>query len=247
MHHDLAVLTPEKTVVTYRLAGIGSRAGAHALDVSLMAMILAGGAYAIAAALAIEPGIAALATMVWLTFGPFAYFAIFEALWNGQTPGKKALSIRVRMSDGLPVTAGAALFRNLLRPADFLPALYLAGFLCMFTNQRSQRIGDLAAGTVVTHESRATPRFSASPHHVGLHPFEVAVGDLRGMTADEYAAIKRLCDRFPELPAEIQERNLREVWRPFALRRGVPDLPGVHPIFVMEAVVMRYGRTRGLL
>ena len=61
------------------------------------------------------------------------------------------------------------------------------------------------------------------------------LGDLRGMTQDEYVALKQLCDRFPELPTSVQEKLLRDVWRPIAIRRSIPDLQGVHPIFLAEA------------
>lgn len=76
---------------------------------------------------------------------------------------------------------------------------------------------------------------------------EHAIGDLRGMSVEEYVALKQLCDRFPELPATVQERLLKDVWRPIAMRRAVPDLPGVHPIYLAEATVMKFGRDRGML
>jgi hypothetical protein len=67
------------------------------------------------------------------------------------------------------------------------------------------------------------------------------------MTNDEYVVLRRLADRYPELTPETQERLIREVWRPFAERRGVQEPPNVHPIYSIEAVVMKYGRERGLL
>jgi uncharacterized RDD family membrane protein YckC len=244
--HDFALLTPEKVVVSYRLAGVGSRAYAQIID-SILALALSIGAAIVLSRAIPEPGLQSAMSSIVATFGPFAYFALFESLWSGQTPGKKAMRIRVRMVDGTPVLPSAALFRNLLRPADFFPALYLAGVVAMFANPRSQRIGDLAAGTIVVHEPLALPVFHTSPHMGGEHPLEHAVGDLPGITPEEYAMIKQLCDRFPELPPSVQRQKLEEIWAPFCARRGVPSLPNVHPLNVMEAVVMRYGRTRGLL
>jgi len=245
VNHDYAVLTPEKVVVTYRLAGLGTRASAQLLD-----LIIATGLMIVVVRIlgfALPGGIAELVIGVVVTFGFLGYFSLFEGLWNGQTPGKKASSLRVRMVDGSPVSFSAALYRNLLRPADMLPIAYLVGFVAMFTNEKSQRIGDLAAGTVVVHEPRALPRFSPAPHRFGEHPLEYLIPDLRGMTAEEYFALKRLCDRFPELGAAIQSKTLEDVWEPFARRHGVPPIANVHPVYLMEAIVMKYGRQKSLL
>jgi uncharacterized RDD family membrane protein YckC len=245
VNHDYAVLTPEKVVVTYRLAGLGSRIFAQLLD-----LLIAGGlmiAAIFSLTFILPRGLLDLFVGLIFTFGTLAYFALFEGLWNGQTIGKKSLGLRVRMVDGTPVTFAGAFYRNLLRPADALPIGYLVGFVAMFTNERSQRIGDLAAGTVVVHEPKGMPLFTPAPYKYGEHPFEYLVGDLRGMTIEEYFAIKRLCDRFPELGQDVQARTLSEVWEPFVRRYDIPPIANVHPIYLMEAVVMRYGRQNALL
>ena len=77
------------------------------------------------------------------------YPVLFEIFWRGQTPGKRALGISVINDDLTPVTLGPSLVRNLLRTIDFLPLFYLAGLVTMLSNRRFQRIGDLAAGTLV--------------------------------------------------------------------------------------------------
>jgi hypothetical protein len=117
----------------------------------------------------------------------------------------------------------------------------------MFTTPKSQRIGDLLAGTIVLHERKLEPKFRPAPHTDSLHPLEGSVGELRGMTQEEYWALRRLCDRFPELPRAVQDRLIREVWNPIAYRLKVTSLPNVHPLYLAEAVVMKYGRSHGLL
>lgn len=198
MDQDLTILSPEKTILTYRLAGLGVRVGAHLID-----LILIGGVYYIVFFVLVLAGAVtnmnlAMGLIIFLAAAmPFGYFILLEGLWNGQTVGKKSLGLRVRMSDGTPVTFSAALGRNIMRPADMVPGLYFVGLLAMFTNTRSQRIGDLIANTVVCYEKRGTPQFAIAPHTVGIHPLESHVGDLRGMTQEEYYALRRFCDRFP--------------------------------------------------
>lgn len=83
------------------------------------------------------------------------YPVLFELLARGQTPGKKLLGIAVVNDDLSPVTLGTSLIRNLLRTIDFLPLFYLAGIVTMLTNRRFQRLGDLAAGTLVISISKS--------------------------------------------------------------------------------------------
>jgi uncharacterized RDD family membrane protein YckC len=83
------------------------------------------------------------------------YPVLFEILARGQTPGKKMLGIAVVNDDLSPVTLGTSLVRNLLRTVDFLPLCYLAGLVTMLSNRRFQRLGDLAAGTLVVSISRS--------------------------------------------------------------------------------------------
>jgi len=248
VQNDLAVLSPEKTIITYRLSGFGSRVLAHILDlmiVGVMASIVV--MFASSFVAMIDESIAMAIVLFTFSFSLFIYFILFEGLWNGQTLGKKAVGIRVRMADGLPITFGAALGRNLMRPADMFPGPYFMGLLAMFSTPRSQRFGDLIANTVVIHEKRAAPYFTPAPHTAGIHPLEGHIGDLRGMTIEEYNALRRFADRFPELPAAVQQKLTREVYQPIAAKRGIKPMANVHPIYLAEAAVMKYGREHGLL
>ncbi len=248
---DLVLLSPEKSVLTFRIATIGSRIMAILVDLIVLFAALMG----IMVALAFVMGMSGRAggelfsgvLMVIMSLGPFLYFILFEGLWNGQTIGKKALGIRVRMADGTPITFGAALGRNLLLPADLMPGTGFVGLLAMFTNVKCQRLGDLVANTIVLHERKPEPIFAVAPHVVALHPLESQVGSLQKMTIEEYNALRLLCDRFPELSRDMQQRLMTDVWKPFSQRHELQSFPGVDPVFLAEAVVMRYGRIHGLL
>jgi hypothetical protein len=82
----------------------------------------------------------------------WGYFAFFEIIWKGQTPGKRVAKIRVIHGSGRPINVYEAIGRNLLRVIDGLPGMYGVGIVCMILNNQNRRIGDYVAGTVVVHD-----------------------------------------------------------------------------------------------
>jgi uncharacterized RDD family membrane protein YckC len=158
---NLVIDTPEQIPLEFPLAGIGSRFLALALDTLLQT---AAGLGLGAAALAIgvrgpkmpTRGAWALAILVALWFLlQFGYFALFEALWNGQTPGKRLTHLRVIQDSGRPITVYDAVARNLLRIVDSIPVLYGVAIISALFSAKSKRLGDYVAGTVVVHEKTA--------------------------------------------------------------------------------------------
>ncbi len=157
--------TPEQVELEYSVAGIGSRFVAALLDMlllvafftlELIAMVMVGAAAVASPASAKLSGAAGswlMALVIFLNFVIFwGYFALFEAYWKGQTPGKRVMKLRVIKDSGRQITFFEALARNLVRIVDYLPSLYLIGVITMLCNKRSQRLGDLVAGTLVVHE-----------------------------------------------------------------------------------------------
>lgn len=149
----LEVETADHVVLRYDLAGVGTRGAAGLLDAFLsilMVLALAIVSVIIGAKLPRDMSrqlsgvVAFLILVAWV-----AYFVLLEWLWNGQTIGKRSAGLRVIGPDGEPARFTAVLIRNLLRPIDFLPGAYAVGVAMMFLSPRSQRLGDLAAGTYV--------------------------------------------------------------------------------------------------
>ena len=167
----LIIETPERVPLHFALASIGNRFIAAAIDHAIQA--LAVGLIAIASVILasfsfIERSLSGApkwvyAVMILLLFLIFAgYFAFFEWIWNGQTPGKRWLKLRVIREDGRPITFWEAAVRNLLRSFDMMPIpFYSVGLISVFSTTRDQRIGDMVAGTVVVREREAeAPAFS---------------------------------------------------------------------------------------
>jgi uncharacterized RDD family membrane protein YckC len=84
----------------------------------------------------------------------WGYFAFFEIIWNGQTPGKRLVGIRVIKESGRPITVLEAIGRNIFRAIDMLPSLYVVGIVSMLLNSRNKRLGDFVAGTVLVHDKK---------------------------------------------------------------------------------------------
>ncbi len=155
MRKVLEILTPENVHVEYELAGLGSRFVAFFLDTVLqfllIILVLVGmsiGQMDIQSINYLDPWIVAVGILlVFLIF--FGYFIFFEMLTNGQSPGKKIMKLRVLKQNGEPVGFWESLLRNILRMADFLPALNLIGTILILFTDKYKRVGDFAANTIV--------------------------------------------------------------------------------------------------
>ncbi len=159
----LIIETPERVPLHFALASIGNRFLACAVDHAVQALILfliylvyvfvAESSILFAGGISETPKwvIALLIIFVFLLIS--GYFVFFEWLWNGQTPGKRWMKLRVIREDGRPVTFWEAAVRNLLRTFDMMPApFYSIGLIAVFISEKDQRAGDLIAGTVVVRE-----------------------------------------------------------------------------------------------
>lgn len=156
----LRVETPEHVRLDYELADVGSRLAALLIDMAIIVggLILLAMAYALLRGGGMSLGESLAASVLVLGFFvlQWGYFLLFELLRDGQTPGKRALRLRVLHSTGQPLSVRGSVIRNVLRIVDFQPAMtgVLGGGVIMLTG-RSQRLGDLAADTIVVRDGDA--------------------------------------------------------------------------------------------
>src|SRR5712691_9716473 len=159
---EYSVLTPERVSLQYDIAGIGSRGAAAIVDTVIQSVALLVLFFGLTASAAVGSvfGVGGNALTV-LVLGLFAlallivtagYFMLFEILWNGQTPGKRLVGVRVIRENGYPMRPIDAVIRNLVRLVDWLPGAYGIGVLTMLLNKRAKRLGDFASGTIVVRE-----------------------------------------------------------------------------------------------
>ncbi len=141
------------------------------------------------------------------TFIFLGYYVLFEMIWNGQTPGKRAAGLRVLRDDGTPITITESLLRNILRTIDFLPVLYGVGMIFVLTNRQNKRLGDIAAGTVVIKERLAEELPAAPPTGAAQTEQMAALLPLLSrLTSREEAAVEQFMERRDELGIDVRVR-----------------------------------------
>lgn len=233
----LIIETPERVPLHFALASIGNRFLACAFDHVLQAIplffILKEIITEFLTAGASSASKWYLALLIILGFVILAgYFIIFEWRWNGQTPGKRWLKLRVIREDGRPITFWEAAIRNLLRIFDIQPfPFYSIGLISVFASPRDQRVGDMVAGTVVVREREAeAPTFSqvfdapvldpALRRSFRPVPFTAEVGSL---TAREIEVVETFLRRRFDLPDQAR------AW--MAWRVALPILYKLRPAY----------------
>lgn len=245
------LVTPERIVFQYPLAGPFRRYVAYLLDLFLVSFLVA---------------VAALAIVV-LSFGArssggpilVAYFVLFwgyrgvcEALFNGQTVGKRLLGLRVVSEQGVPITGAQAILRNvvgaldgtvpyLLRP-DLTSLLLLTGLTSMLLTRKFQRLGDLAAGTMVVVEAGRGRSGLLRVNEPGVAsvlpwlPLRVEAGQELARALSDYVRHRA------RLPRGRREEIAEHLARPLRARYGLPaNVPAdlvlcavYHRVFVGE-------------
>jgi len=225
----MAVRTPEHVEIQFLLAGAGNRFLAVLVDLMLQGLLFLGclavlgvGLWAARRALGNMAAVDLRRLALWIFAGvillfflvQWGYFTLFETLWAGQTPGKRALKIRVVREDGRPIGFAEAAIRNLLRVVlDSQPGnLYAVGFVTGMLNARFKRLGDYAAGTVVIRERRqavpaAGPRLRPPPQ-----PTLAQAGPrVRQLTPDEAATLQAYLRRRDELDPQTRSEMARRI------------------------------------
>ena len=125
------------------------------------------------------------------------YNVLFEVLYHGATPGKRALGLRVMNANGTPVGWSGSLIRNLIRFVDSLPGCYAFGCMSVLLSRNFQRLGDLAAGTIVVYQ----PRHALASRLPHVDPVAVKVP----LSLDEQQAIVSFGERASSLNDERAE------------------------------------------
>ena len=248
MPRHVTTVTPENVSIDLELAGFASRCAAAALDellqvAGLIVLLLI---YAVLAAtikfsLVGWPTAVLIVTAFLLWYG---YFVYFETAWNGQTPGKKALRLRVVKYGGTPVDLTCAAVRGLVRVID-ITAL---GLISMLVTPNCQRLGDFAAGTLVVKE-RALWQGGIQqpkPQPMVTYAEDDLVRNVELVTPEQFEITRRFVERSSELNSASKEQLAARIAIPLMQHLGIEDRPGIVYSNLICAIHNRCVRDRGL-
>jgi uncharacterized RDD family membrane protein YckC len=236
----LTITTPEGVELELQLAGLGSRFIAQIVD-----LIIKGLAIALLWFVLSQAGLVGVAIVIPATaLVMFAYDVVFETFSNGRTPGKRAARLRVVRAGGEAVDFMSSAIRNALRLVDGLPTSYVPGIISILATKRNQRLGDLAAGTIVIHEepigapsaAAATPWAQPAwgqPAPPPPPPPPGGVWDVSSVAAEELAAVRSFLERRwtldPSARGQLALQLADALWPKVA---GAP--PGLPPEVFLE-------------
>ena len=246
--------TPESVELEFTLAGIGNRTYALLIDYIVLGLILIGvliawGFLAIQLGEAIENLVGSdrsLQLWLWaiqllITFFIYVgYFVFFETVWQGQTPGKRYVKIRVIRDDGRPVGLQQSTLRALLRPVD---DLFFLGLFLIALTKREKRLGDLVAGTLVIQQEQSvvSANFSVSDEAQTFANQLLVEADLSRLLPEDFAVIREYLQRrramTPQAKTELSRKLAHQIKDIIALEK-VPQ--GISTNLFLEAVYLAY-------
>lgn len=169
------------------------------------------------------PGSWAPALLVLFLFCIYwGYFAFFEIIWKGQTPGKRLAGIRVIKDSGRALNVYEVIGRNLLRAVDWLPGMYATGIVTMMISRRNQRLGDYLVGSIVVHDKREEqirPEWSSSAEQTSAHP------ELSKITPEELVLIETYLQRRHTLELGYRNATAHKIATRITAKTGIDRAP----------------------
>lgn len=262
---QLTIETPEQVAIRFPIAGIGSRFLAVLTDTIVQILVYLVLFFLIFLVISSAPEsfqaiaradeewfIAAIILFYFLLY--WGYYTLFEAFWNGQTPGKKLCKLRVIRDSGRQITLFESMTRNLIRVVDALPSFYAVGIVTMLCNRRNKRLGDFAAGTLVVHErapepalwsgtaSRTITAGAFTPVAVPPAPMvdpnavDLPADAVARLTADDLNVIDHFFARAIDIDIPRRRALAERLAQQMTAKMGIPMPDGVTPERVLESI-----------
>jgi len=239
------------------LAGIGSRFIAVLVDTVLWFIALVvifllisfvGPAIAAFNKLSYQWTVALVIFLIFLF--NWGYFTLFEAFWNGRTPGKKIARIRVIQKSGRPIGLFESMARNFIRYIDQIPSFYAVGVVTMFITKQHQRLGDLAAGTLVVQDREqeaplwgesGSRTFTAASFTPQLAPSEphtrvtLPAAGITKLTAGDLEVLEGFFARRLDMPLDVRQKLAERISAALIAKSGLEVPEGVSVETFLEA------------
>lgn len=239
---DLSLYSSEKLYYRYTLVGLGSRFVAQLIDyliITAVYAVIAFFAFLTVPRMGLPEEVSVYVYVGIILFSFFLnllYFILFETIWNGQTPGKRAAGIRVIRSTGEAVTFSNVLVRNILRIVDLLPATYTIGVLTILISKNRQRVGDMVANTVVIREKEiAEPKVFDT---TGVNPAlaELIKPNIFYVSERDFNLVTNFFTRRNNLSINHANALADDIARKLALKMCIDPPQTGEPVAFLEAV-----------
>jgi uncharacterized RDD family membrane protein YckC len=223
----LTIDTPEQVHLEFVLADIGSRFMAvfadFCIQIILYFVLILIDHWALGGAMfshLSQYQVWVIAVLFFVYFCIYwGYYAAFEALWNGQTPGKRWAGIRVIKETGRPINAFEAIARNILRVVDQIPGIYAVGIVVMLLNSKNRRLGDFVAGTLVVHERKA--KESDLFFNIANKPAEQPLYQVTRLGVAEIELIETFLARRLDIPAHVRQQSAQRIAEMIGSKLGI--------------------------
>ena len=229
----ITIDTPEQIALEFPLAGIGSRFMAMALDTLIQFLLYLAGIFAMIGVAKYAPTFPdwfywlpkswAPALLILFLFCVYwGYFACFEVIWKGKTPGKRVAGIRVIKESGRSLNVYEVIGRNLLRAVDALPFLYGVGIITAMVTRKHQRLGDLLVGSIVVHERKIDKvdlDWSSSAEKTPANP------QVSSISPEELVLIETYLQRRLTLDPAVSDATAYKIATRIAAKTGIPRAP----------------------
>ncbi len=244
--HD-GIVTPEAVLLELPSAGLGSRALAFAVDLGVRAALALGALVALGPVGLVDETAAVVGSIAVVFAALLVYPVLCETLWRGRTPGKAALGLRVVTLEGAPVRFRHAAIRSALGIVDFVVTAGAGAVLAALGTRRAQRLGDLAAGTVVIRDRQA--RTDSQP--VAFHPppgweaWARAI-DVSRLDDETYVLVRTLLLRRRDLRPDVLATRGAALAERVAARVGLAFPPGTDAeAWLVSVAAAHQARTAG--
>jgi uncharacterized RDD family membrane protein YckC len=246
-----SIITPEAVVLELRPGGVASRTLAATLDALAIAVTMVVLYFAAAAAIGDLEGVgAAVLAVVTSLLVVLGWFCVFETLWRGRTPGKAALGLRVVGTDGTPVRFQQAFLRAVLGLVDFfLIPVGVVAVISVLLSPRDQRLGDMAAGTLVVRERSAVELTRAPawfPPPAGYEAYAASL-DVGALGEQGYGVVRAYLLRWHHLTPAARDHLSVRLANPIAMRMDHAPPRQVHPHVFLVCVAAAWQRAHGQL
>ena len=243
------IVTPDVVPLELDVATLGSRGIAYVLDLLIWAsaLLVLAVSQALLGGAGFVPGSFGIALLLLAAFAlQFGYPIGFETLWRGRTPGKATMGLRVVTVEGGPIGVRHATLRATVGLLELLGTLGAVAVVASFASRRSQRLGDLAAGTIVVREPRAGRSVTAERFEApaGLEPY-VRRLDVSALGPTDYATLRETLRRLPTLAPVARDRIASQLATSLVARVTPPPPDGIPAevwLHCIAAAVQRRGR-----